>query len=357
MKLTSFLLAIILFLSGCAQAQDAPRIAVWNPEFGTKETRFKIDADVLNTVSKWLEEGGAQVARVTANQIADPAQFSSDRFDAIFLPGDSFPLSDAKALQNFTAQGGVLVALNGRVPFLNAIAPENNSWVLTPKDPKFAWQKGDVYYDALGLKYVYNSAKHNLGLRNTATPLLKKYLPNAPDITEKLESNWIVPSRLNGAETEIYPLVRSQRGDGLDTTPQLYITKNGKRTGIIASNDFYTANTRPELWPLARETVVALAKIAADLKDGALKLDPATKISLPENQAPPEPLRTRFVKGSVEPNGAKPIVRWGKFDGASYEFGEPLTGEKNARSRRQRFRVPAPPRSGRAPHAEFARVG
>jgi len=38
------------------------------------------------------------------------------------------------------------------------------------------------------------------------------------------------------SQGEYYPLIRSLRSDGKDTTPQLYVVKNGKPLGIMGSN-------------------------------------------------------------------------------------------------------------------------
>ncbi len=332
-RIATSVLLVSLALLGCAQSSraDAPRVAVWDPVFGTSEGRFKIDPKSLDQVAAWLQKGGAQVSRVSTDELGDAAKFSAARFDALFLPGDSFPRAATAALQKFAAEGGVLVGLNARVPFNVAIAPETDgkSWTMSPKTPTFAWQSGDINFKSLGLRYIYNPAKHDQGVKNLATPLLKKYLPDAPDILEKLPSGWIVPTDVDGVKTTYYPLVRSLRVDGADTTPQLYLTQNGKRLGIISSNPWYTLGTDPQRWPLAEKTVVALAQIANDYRDGKLKLTPADAIDLPENQAPPEPMRHRQVKASVNPEGAKPVARWGAFDGGSFELGEPLKGEKS----------------------------
>lgn len=318
-----------LFLVGFTDSGlAAPRVAVWDPASSAIEGRFKIDPAYLDQVTAWLQKSGASVARVKAEEFGHANLFSAAKFDALFLPGDAFPRAQSGDLQKFADQGGVLVALNGKVPFNVAIAREGESWVLSPKEPKFAWQSGDVYFKALGLKYIYNPAKHDQGVQNTATPLFKKYLPEAPDVAGKLPSYWIVPSEANGVKTTYYPLVRSRRVDGADTTPQLYLAQNGQRLGIISTNDWYTRASDPEKWPLAEKTVVALAQIAADYRAGKLQLSPSDAIVLPENQAPPEPMRHRAVKSSIEPEGAKPLMRFGRFDGGSFELGEALKGGK-----------------------------
>lgn len=322
-----FSLCLFLMFSALAPVYAAtPSVAVWNPEKGTSETRFKIDLDYLDRVSQWLMDAGFEVARVTAEQINNENSFSAQKFDALMLPGDTFPRMNTQALQKYSDEGGVLVALGaGKVPFNIAIEKEaDGRWTMSPKTPTFAWQSSDIYFKSLGMRYIYNPGKHDQGVINSATPLLKKYLPNAPDINQRLLSFWVVPIDVGGKPTEYYPLVRSCRYDGADVVPQLFITKCGRRLGIIAVNELFTHELNAKLWPLARETVVALARIAADLRSGTLSLSSEMKIDLPAGLPPPEPMRHRSVTGSIEPEGAKAIVRWGKFDGGSFELGEPV---------------------------------
>ena len=181
---------------GAIGALAAPRVAVFDAGLGTTETRFKLDSAHLDQVTSWLKEAGIEAVRVNADQINDPAAFGADRFDALMMPGDSFPLSDAKSLQKFADNGGVLVSLGqgGRVPFLVGIAPKpDGTWTMSPAQPAFAWQS-DAIYGALGIHYEYNPGKHDQGVVNSATPLLQKYLPKAPDIPGKLPSVWLTPT-------------------------------------------------------------------------------------------------------------------------------------------------------------------
>jgi len=326
-----FLVAFPFLLSACAYA-DAPRVAVWDPGAPATGGRFSLDLDALNRVAQTLQKGGVSVTRIGGEGLSDPTQVSARKFDALFLPGDAFPRAATKTLRAFARNGGVLVALNGRVPFNVAIAKdgEGGSWTMNPKEPKFAWQSSDISTGALGLSYIYNPAKHEQGVHHFPTPLLLRYLPQAPKVEERLPSNWIVPAV--GADgkplSRVFPLFRSTRLDGVDTTPQLYISQSATGTGIIASNPIFTFGGDEKTWPLAGETLVALAKMAADLHSGKLKLDSSQAIALDANQPPPEPLRTREIKGSVEPDGARPLLRFGLFDGGSFELGAPLSGAK-----------------------------
>lgn len=317
------LLFCALFLTAPAFAAPT-RVAVWNPENGTKETRFTLNLDHLNQAAQWIQDAGMPTERVTAEQIADSQAFSAQKFDALVMPGDSFPRSDVAALQKFLDDGGVLISLgqNGRVPFLVGIEKKpDGTWTMAPAQPAFAWQS-DAIYGYLGLTYDYNPGKHDQGVVNLATPLLKKYLPNAPDLNQKLPSVWLTPS--NGGE--LYPLVRSERLDGADVPPAMFVAKKGNRTAILANQPFFTGAQTDAVWPLAKETVVALAKLAGDLRSGATKLTAADKIELPRDLPPPEPLRSHRATSSIEPEGAKPLLRFGKFDGTSFDLGEVASG-------------------------------
>lgn len=312
--------------AGWAQAV-APRIAVWNPEKGSVEGRVHLDLGYLERVSGWLREAGCEVSRPTAEQVADPQQFSAAACDALFLPGESYPRADIEAYRSFADAGGVLVALGAKVPFLMALARNpDGTWTMSPKTPLFAWQDPAIlaHFHA---KYVYDPNRHDQGIVHTPTELFKKYLPQAPNLPRQRLRGWFIPPY---GEGEYYPLIRSQRFDGRDVTPQLFVVQRGQRHAIFCLNEWYTDASQPELWGLSRETVVALARLAADLRHGRVHLDPAAKIAFDEHLPPPEPLQTRLPGGSVEPDGATPVVRWGRFDGASLELGEPLAAGASA---------------------------
>lgn len=268
---------------------DAPRVAVWNPQQGTTSSRFKIDLEWLNEVTRWLDEAGVQTTRLTTEAIDDEALFSAQKFDAAFFPGDAFPRRNTKSLQRFADEGGVLVALGaGPVPFLNAInAAPDGTWGPSPTAPNFAWETSDIYGKSLGLVYDDVAARRSEGIQHEATALFKKYLPveaTLPPIAQRLPSRWLLPRM--GAD--IYPLIRSKRADGLDTVPQLFMVKNEKRYGIVAISDTFTKASNPPAWALTKPTIVALAKIATDLKSGVLILTPEDKITLRDDEPAPD---------------------------------------------------------------------
>ncbi len=292
-----FLLVGALWFSlagSLAVAEAKPRIAIWNPETSTSSSRFKIDLDWLNQVAQWLAESGADTSRLSIDQLQDAEEFSAAKFDGLMLPGDAFPRRATLALQKFSADGGLLISLGaGPVPFLAGIEKyPDGVWMPSPVTPDKGWETSEIYGKVLGLAYNDVPARRDDGTRHEATPLFKKYLPplfDVPLVEKKLPSRWLVPRP--GAE--IFPLMRSYRADGSDSVPQLFIVRNktpeGTRMGIVAISDFFTRNspTSPQFAP---QTVIALAKIAADLKNGLLPLSPEQKMDLRDDETEPLPI-------------------------------------------------------------------
>ena len=288
------LLCIVLCLLLPVQAK--PRIAVWNPEQGTTSSRFQIDLEWLHQVASWLAEADCETTRLTTEQIDDAEQFSSAKFDALMLPGDAFPRRNTQALQRFAAEGGILISLGaGPVPFLTAIENQGGTWTPSPVTPDRAWETSDIYHKVLGLVYNDVPIRRDDGVHHEATPLFKKYLPEnamVPIIEKPLPSRWLLP-RLG---TTLYPLMGSKRADGSNTVPQLFIVQSpvqnqasGTTTddnaakmvvGLVAISDVFTRRRENGVWPLAKETLLALARIAGDLRKGALVLTPAEQIVL-----------------------------------------------------------------------------
>ena len=195
-----------------------------------------------------------------------------------------FRATQRKVCSDLLLKAAFLISLGaGPVPFLIAIEkPPGGTWTPSPVAPDKAWETSDIYNKVLGLVYNDVPTRRDDGVLHEATPLFKKYLtapPEAPVIQQPLPSRWLVP-RLGA---ELYPLMRSRRADGLDTVPQIFIVQNktpdATQTGIVAISDFFTKNS-----PIAQQTVLALAKIAADLKSGALQLSPEDKMELRDDQ-------------------------------------------------------------------------
>ena len=309
----------VLAFAGTAHAQ---RVAIWEPEHGTNQppNRFTLDLPRLHQVSDWLTAAGIAPRWVTASQMEDSTAFSAAQFDVLVMPGDSFPRDAVPALAKFEDGGGVLIALNGRIPFNARIVPKpDGSWDLSP-NTGFDWQSDEVT-NLIGVRYIYDAARMDQGVHHAATPLFKAYVPNAPDIPDQtLASMWLVP--MAETKAEFYPLIGSRRVDGAPVTPQLFVSVAGKHTAIISLSSDWTEGTNPDLWPVARETAVGLVRLALDIRAGKANL--GAPVELPADLPPPEPLQTRVPSGEVSPEGANPLWRWGRFDGSSTEFGPPL---------------------------------
>ncbi|MBC8102827.1 MAG: hypothetical protein H7Z41_09595, partial [Cytophagales bacterium] len=119
--------------------------------------------------------------------------------------------------------------------------------------------------------------------------------------------------------------------DGRDTTPQIYVVRNGKRLTILCGNDRFTGSNSipdPEWRVPPAQMVYALARLAADLRRGNRTLLPAQAISLSEATPAPEPLQTRLALGDgIAPEGAVPLIRWGRFDGSGADLGQPVAAK------------------------------
>lgn len=315
-----FLAAFVLLLPlGSAGAPE--RIAVWNPVNGTGQpaNRLVIDLDYLDRVGTWLKEGHLDVARLTTEELNEPSRFSAAEFAALVMPGDAFPRSNLEAIKRFTDDGGVLIGLNGRTPFVVAIGQKpDGSWTMSPEQPYMKWQSSELI-GHLGLRYAYDPARHDQAFRITPSALLKSYLPQAPKVIERpFGGMWIVPT----AGTRIYPLLRSQRVDGADVPPQIMLAAKEKRRAIICLNGLFTSEKEPEVWAFGKETVVAIARLARDLRGGKIDLTQAVSINLPADLPASEPLRNRRSLASVQPVSALMVTRWGKFDGSSFDLGD-----------------------------------
>lgn len=303
--------------------QPAPRVAVWDPVGGTREApnRFRLLPERLDSAAEWMREGGCVVERVNADRLNDASAFSVERFDALLMPGDTFPKDALSSLQRFADSGGILIALDSLVPFLVRIErTEDGSWKLSPSSPPFAWQTHDLMLH-FGLRYIWKPELHDSGMVHTLSPLMRHYLPETVPgeaLRFRARGRWLA------AETDatFYPLIASHRTDGADVVPAIFAARRGRATAILCTVSAFTEppdNGRP--WPHGPETVVAMARLAADLRHGRINLADHKGIQLAESIPPPEPLQTREVRGSVDPEGTRALTRWGNFDGIGIELG------------------------------------
>lgn len=309
-------------LGGALRAETVPRVAVWDPEKPASHSRVQLFAEHLDRAAGSWRRSGVKVMRLTAEQLADPAQFDATRFDLVVIPGEVVPGTVLPALRTFSEAGGVVMNLGGKIPLVNRLARRaDGTWTVSPETPAFAWQTEEAL-GLFGVRYVYSPPRHDLARRFTSTPLLKRYVPEAEDLAGILENWWIPTVTVEGATGEYFPLVRSQRVDGVDVTPQVAIVRAGKRHAILCLNPLFTVGAKPELWRHSDALLTALARIACDLRSGALVLTPDLRVDVPANLAPPLPLRTCADTPGVVPeaHATETLAQFGRFNDSSLDL-------------------------------------
>ncbi len=298
-----------------------PRIAVWDPGTSVEGGRWPVSTGYLNSVATWLADAGIDAQRVTAEQVASPASFGADRFDALMLEGDAVPASDLDAYRRFMDNGGVLIALSATCPFYNRVAQDDHGqWRLSPENPTFSWQTS-VINEALGIAFNSPMDMAWTGVRHAATPLLAAYLPQAAgwSLNKPLLARWYVSAGGN-----IYPLIRSLQSGGGDYTPQLYLIVNGRDHAIVCAGKTFTGEADTNAWPFGRQTVAALARLACDLHAGTVHPDAQQAVSLPKAVVASGPLAARNASAGIDPEHAQAVMRWGHFDGSRLDLGKTL---------------------------------
>jgi hypothetical protein len=81
-----------------------------------------------------------------------------------------------------------------------------------------------------------------------------------------------------------------------------------------------TDDSAPQQWKCGTDLLRTMCEMARDLKAGQLTLDPSMRMDVSENLAGPDPLRTRPPSDGVTPENIVAIVKWGKFDGSSFDL-------------------------------------
>ena len=302
-------------------ADAVPRVVVWDPVSSANTGRGSIDAAYLNKVAQWLEQAGVQVQRLTTEQLIDDTVFNAPRFDALLIEGDVVPSRNIEAYRRFTEAGGVLIALNASGAFENKVAQnDKRQWRLDPETPRFAWQT-TALHQHFGIHFNHPLDMAYAGVQHTPTELFKKYLPQAVPVKKSMMARWFTV-----ADGTMYPLMRSQRTQGDDYTPQIYLVVHGKRRAIISASAVWTGEADTKLWPHGPATVVALSHLARDLRQGTVDLRQALTVTPLNDVKTTEPLELRSAGTGVEPENARPLIRWGRFDGSRLDLGANLPG-------------------------------
>ncbi len=325
------ILAALVVAQACnlSAGERAPRIAVWDPGRDGESSRFVIDKAFHDRVAAWLQEGGVETARMTTEQVADPDCFPADRFDALMLQGGAFPEANLAAYLRFLDAGGVLVALAAPNGFEIKIAQDRNGiWRLAPEAPPFAWQTEAVHHH-VGLEFRWQTDMVYAGVRHAPSDLWRACLPEATEVERPLPARWFVPM----ADGAIHPLMRSRMATGEDYTPQIFVARRGTRRAIVCASGLWTGGpgADPSVWPHARATVLALARLARDLRLGNVDLSGQATVQPPTEIVSPPPLAFRGIAVGIDPEGARPLARWGTFDGSRIEFGPTLAEGGTAR--------------------------
>jgi hypothetical protein len=325
--MTSMLrLAMTTVLSCCLFGAD---IAVWDPGTDAAESRFALKRAERTQVLAWLQEAGLPARAIDTATLTGGALTPAD-FPVVVTSAHLVPLSASgsaarsaqlAALLGYLDHGGVALCLGdlpGKAYFSTAIEPRGTTgWKLSPEEPRFAWDVPDLR-TALGLQFVYNPTFDSLASRLRPTALLQHYWPEAPEVRVKLNQAHHV-----GAGGTCYALYDALRGDLQPSIPAVFIARNAGRTAILQNNPGWWSPT-PTAWFTGQKPLtIALAKLALDLQAGTVALPPELQRQLPAEPAGIEPLRTRDPVAQVDPEGAVPLARWGRFDGASWELGEP----------------------------------
>lgn len=330
------IIAPLLLTSTIGYAAD---IAVWDPQQDGDDARFTCSTAQWNTVADWLKEAGLPVARLTYPQLSESGALDPTRFPVLVMSGHLVPLAahpaeranELRAYITYLDRGGVILGLGGATGGAllgTAIEPKpNGGWALSPTAPRFAWETGALR-EALGLKYAYRPAMHNLGVTHQPTALLTQYWPAAPVVTVQLPQVHHFAIPVDQSQPSFYALYDSARVDGQPTIPSVFVARSGRRTAILENNPGWCAASPTPWFNGGKTLTIALARLALDLQAGRVELPVAAKRELPDVPAGVGPLRNRVPTGAVDPAGATPLVRWGAFDGCNWELSEPaITGQ------------------------------
>jgi len=315
-----FAVGICLSLLTLGSAGGAePKVAVWDPETKSTEPRISFDPAVIRASVAGLKSAGIEAQLLIAERIAADDFPGASAYDALVIASESFPEIIIPAIRRFADEGGVVIAIGQGVPLLNKIVSgSDRGWRLSPGKPKFAWQTGALY-GHLGLTYKYKPQYHDMGVRHRPSSVLHRFAPELPELLERPPVAWAPPRK----GVKLYPLIRSFRTDGLEVPGLLYVLENGRRRSIICTAPKLLLGTDPKVWPQARRTFAAVCELARRLHAKENLFGDGDALKVVEN--PPVekvmPL-SRTAESSVNPEGAEPIVRWGRFDGSCLDLSE-----------------------------------
>ena len=306
-------IGVCVLLSAAVDAA-ALSVSVWNPESETTEHRFRLEPETVVRIAEGLSAAGAEVSLVTADDIVAGA-LSRGNLDAFLVYGPALPREIVQSVKDFAERGGVVVSLCEGVPFLLGVKKDaEGEWRLDPAAPAFAWQMYDVLA-AFGLRYEFKPEYHDQGIAHRPTALALSLASGLRGWEGRRSSRWVVPV----GNAQFIPLVSSFREDGLEVPGPLYAIANGKRRLVVCTTPSLFTGTESPASDGPEIYFRLLAAVLPQIRDGAWSPSDVREIDV----APAPPVRQPLdatATGSVEPEGALPIVRWGAFDGSCFDL-------------------------------------
>lgn len=321
--------ACLIALLAAAQGVE---VAVW--EGGDADTeRLGLRRRHWDAVAAWLGEAGLAVVRADGRRMQTAGGLDPVRIPVLVMSAHHVPLvpdaaARAAGLHAYLAYldaGGIIVGLGtaeGGAALGVAIAPQpGGTWDLSPTTPRFAWEVADLR-EALGLRYAYDPARHDRGVRFVPTALLHRYWPEAPVVTTRLRQ--VQHLGIAAAAPAFHALYDGQDADGGPAMPAVFVARAGGRTAILGNNPGWWSPDAVPWFGGGRQLTVALVRLALDLHAGTATLPAEDRRELAPQPAS-SPMDHRLVVGEVDPDSAEPVVRWGRFDGSGRELAAAAT--------------------------------
>jgi hypothetical protein len=268
-----------------------PRIAIWDPQISSVPDEngvdeINIDEDRLARIRTWLHNEKISVSMLRASDIRDTSTFNTEKFDAIFLPGDALVIWLVEPLRNFAQKGGVLVAINARnQPWSVPLVPDFNGRWVAQRNGKRMNELTDLFgtkwqnlaeTNGAGAHYFSQTIQENLPLPIPAEGEAANTEPVIPpDYTKPVLRDFLPAPKVTAeAGTLLKPLIISQQSDTDKTqkTPQIFALQKENAKAIIVCNTVWSADFEEGGFIKAPQLWVTIAKISRDWKAGTLSI-------------------------------------------------------------------------------------
>jgi len=269
-----------------------PRIAIWEPQISSVpdangEDAINIDQDRIDRIGNWLSDEKVSVTLLTAADIRDTTVFNTEKFDAIFLPGDALVRWLVGPLRDFAQKGGVLVAINARnQPWSVPLVPNvNGKWMAQPKGKRM-----DELATLFGTKWEPLSDENGAGA-HYFSDLVQTNLPvpkpieteeataepiEPPDYSKPVLRDFLpAPKVTVEAGTILKPLIISRKSETNSTekTPQAFMLQKESAKAIIVCNTAWSSNFEDGGYAKAPQFWNAIARISQQWHQGAINLN------------------------------------------------------------------------------------